>query len=127
MSHSLARFLRTFLQTNNLEKFTWHTGCVFERDWDKGASKISQTARIDQLVDGFNIFSTSKLPACPSVGLKATQEGEEVRTERYREAVGGLLWLTNTTRPDIPNVVREVARLAHNPSVNHWGAVPKIL
>lgn len=46
---------------------------------------------------------------------------------RYREAEGGLLWMANTTRPNIPNAVREVARREYDPSVKHWGGVMEIL
>ena len=45
----------------------------------------------------------------------------------YREAIRSLLWLSNMTRPDIANALREVARHSHNPEEEHWNAVLKIL
>lgn len=38
-----------------------------------------------------------------------------------------LLWLANTTRPDISNAVRGVARRTHDPSNKSWRAVTQIL
>lgn len=89
--------------------------------------KISQIACIDQLVDHFDIISTSLVFACSSVGFRARQKGEEVCTKWYRGSLGSLLRLANTTRPDISNLFQEIARRAYDPSAKHWGAVTKIL
>ena len=40
-----------------------------------------------------------------------------------REAVGSLTWLSTTTRPDITNAVRAVARYAHEPTEKLWQAI----
>ena len=37
------------------------------------------------------------------------------------------MWISNATRPDISNAVREVARHAHDPSEKHWRAVLRII
>lgn len=87
--------------------------------------KLSQTASIDKSVDHFEITSTSPVPACSFLGLKARQEGKEAYMERHREAVGGPFWPVNTTRPDISCVGREITRSAEDPSEKHWGAVIK--
>ena len=44
----------------------------------------------------------------------------------YNQAVGGLLWISGMTRPDIASAVRAVARHPHNPAARHWKAVRKI-
>ena len=44
-----------------------------------------------------------------------------------REPVGSLMWLSTMTPPDITNVVRVVARYAHEPTERLWQAVIKIL
>ena len=45
----------------------------------------------------------------------------------YKQAVGGLLWISMMTRPDIASAVRAVPRHAHNPVAQHWKAVRKII
>ena len=37
------------------------------------------------------------------------------------------MWVSNMTRPDIANAVREVARHSHDPSAIHWRAVVNIM
>ena len=75
----------------------------------------------------FDVTSTSDVPASPSVELMPRAADESATTEPYREAVGSLMWLANTTRPDIADAVRSVARHCHDPGVSHWKAVRKIL
>lgn len=45
----------------------------------------------------------------------------------YRAAVGSLMFLSVTTRPDISFAVNQVARFANAPTVAHWRAVKRIL
>jgi hypothetical protein len=44
----------------------------------------------------------------------------------YRQAVGGLMYLATSTRPDVANAVRDVARYLNNPGMEHWVAVKRI-
>lgn len=71
------------LRTNNPRKLTYYTGCVFERDRDKEALQISQTARVYQLVDRLDIALTGPVPSHPSVRVRAKRKEEEACTERY--------------------------------------------
>ncbi|XP_045036768.1 secreted RxLR effector protein 161-like [Daphnia magna] len=44
----------------------------------------------------------------------------------YKEAVGALLYLSTTTRPDISYAVGQVAKLSQNSGIQHWKAVKRI-
>ena len=44
----------------------------------------------------------------------------------FREAVGALMHLTTSTRPDIAYAVSYVSRFMENPQVEHWMAVKRI-
>lgn len=46
--------------------------------------------------------------------------------KEYRRAVGGLLYLSCTTRPDLAEAVRAVCRFMSNPGFPHWKAVKRI-
>ena len=45
----------------------------------------------------------------------------------YREAVGSLLYLATTTRPDIAFAVGQVSQFCQNPGYGHWNAVKRII
>ena len=45
----------------------------------------------------------------------------------YRELVGGLLYLSTTTRPDIVFAVSMLARFMENPGPGHWKAAKQVL
>lgn len=72
-------------------------------------------------------------PADPHTNLTAQmspgtqEEANAMKKVPYREAVGSLLYLATTTRPDIAYAVSQVSRFSHNPGNAHWSAVKRIL
>lgn len=59
--------------------------------------------------------------------LRPTTDDESGGVWSFREAVKGLIWVSSSTRPDISNAVRDLARCSHDPSLVHWKAVLKIM
>ena len=126
-ANSLCKHLNSFFPTNNLGEITHYMGCSFKRNRSNGTLKMSQEAFVSKFLDRFNISNTCPIPACPSVELLARREEEDECKEPFREAVGGLMWLADMTRPDIANAVRDVACHADNPLKKHWKAVMGIM
>jgi hypothetical protein len=56
---------------------------------------------------------------CPS----SDEDIEFMRTVPYLNAVGSLMYLATTSRPDIAYTVSVLARFSTNPGVEHWKAV----
>ena len=54
-------------------------------------------------------------------------EDERVDNWPFRELVGSLMWLSISTRPNISNAVRAVARFCTAPRAIHWKAALDIL
>ena len=71
--------------------------------------------------------STQSVPL--RVGLKPDKFNEDEKVENwpFRELVGILMWLSISTRPDIVNAVRAVARYCTAPRAIHWKAALGIL
>jgi hypothetical protein len=44
----------------------------------------------------------------------------------YKEAVGALLYLSNTMSPGTSYAVGQVAKYSKNPGIQHWKAVKRI-
>jgi len=45
----------------------------------------------------------------------------------YYEALGSLMWLQVTTRPDLSFAVNILSRFAHNPEKPHWNTLKHTL
>ena len=59
---------------------------------------------------------------CP----KTDEEVEEMQSIPYMNAVGSLLYLANTSRPDIAYTAGVLARFNSNPGMAHWKAVKHV-
>ena len=75
----------------------------------------------------FRVTSTQSVPLRVGVKLEEFDEAEETESWPFRELVGGLMWLVISTRPDISNAVRSVARYCSAPKAIHWKSALGIL
>ena len=55
------------------------------------------------------------------------QESATMHQTPYLSAVGALMYLATTTRPDIAYIVGVLARFTSNPGLVHWLAVKHLL
>lgn len=79
---------------------------------------------------GYNPVGTPAEPGLPltsSMSPQQQKEKEEMKNIPYKEAVGALLYLSTTTRPDISYAVGQVAKFSQNPGIQHWKAVKRII
>jgi hypothetical protein len=53
--------------------------------------------------------------------------GNSISQVKYAQIIGSLMFLTNCTHPDIAYVVGRLSRYTHNPSVEHWDAISRLL
>ena len=79
------------------------------------------------MVNKFDVTSTQNVPLRVGLKLDEFDVDEETDSSPFRELVGGLMWLAISTRPDISNAVRSVARYCSTPKAIHWKAVLDIL
>ena len=71
--------------------------------------------------------SVQSVPLKVGVKLEDFDEDEETESWPFREPIGGSMWLAISTRPDISNVVRSVARYCSAPKAVHWKSALGIL
>lgn len=102
---------------------------------DRNAKRIflSQEHMITKLTERFEMADVHPrtIPADPTKRLQANKHPKsegETWTSRYpyREAVGALLYLALSTRPDISYAVSQAAKYCQNPTSTHWEAVRQI-
>ncbi len=91
---------------------------------------ICQPQYIRKLLQKFNMMDAKpkSLPADPNARLMSSVGSEKHQNSNfpYREAVGSLLYLTTTTRPDISFAVGQTAQYCEKPEESHWNAVKRI-
>jgi hypothetical protein len=112
-------------------------GTTIERDRTAGTISLGQTNYIDGLVSLCNLETakpaTTPLPLGAKLGNEScpaeweVSEAREMQKVPYREAVGGLMYIANGTRPDIAYAANLLARVASNPGRIHWQAVKHLV
>lgn len=68
------------------------------------------------------------LPSGLELSSKSTEDGGETMEKRpYQQLIGSLLYLENTTRPDISYAVSYLLRFMSNPTTNMWTSAKYVL
>lgn len=110
-------------------------GVHITQDQSKKQVLLNQKEYISQILKRFSMSEAKTAITPMEVGLKLVKrsrppedQGEDgAKAEPYREAVGCLIHLSQTTRPDICHAVGTVAKFSANPAKEHWSAVKRIL
>lgn len=91
---------------------------------------IGQPAYTQSMLKRFEMHNANPVATPVDVNnklVKATEEEDPVDRQLYQSAVGGLLYLSVATRPDITYAVSNVAKFSSNPTSKHWTAVKRIM
>ena len=90
---------------------------------------LDQKESISRILDRFGMAESKPVPTPLDIGTKLTKRAEnEGGTDApYREAVGCLIHVSQTTRPDICHAVGVVSQFSSDPTTTHWTAVKRIL
>ena len=124
---SLCVDLNQTIPVKSLGDLKWYGGCRYSRDRKRGVLTISQESFAEELVKKFRVTSVQSVPFKVGVKLEEFDEDEETESWPFCDLVGGLMWLAISTRPDISNAVRSVARYCSAPKAIHWKSALGIL
>lgn len=108
------------------------TGCFVGMEIDykaDGTIMLHSESYVKRILKRFYLddASPNTTPADPGTILSSESNPfPEGKTVPYREAVGSLMFLASTTRPDIAFAVNLVSRFQNNPGQVHWNAVKRI-
>ena len=95
---------------------------------DKDALYLGQPLYVQKLLERFNFTHMNPIgtPLAMKTGEANKEENEDADLKLYREAIGGLLYLSNNTRPDITVAVDKAARSMSNPKKQNWTSIKRI-
>ena len=119
--------LNRMVPVKDLDELRWYEGCHYTREREMGTWTISQKMFADESVKTFCVTSKQSVPLRVDVKLEEFDGDEGVENWPFRELLGGLIWLSISTHPDISNAVRAVARYCTAPRVIHWKAALDML
>jgi hypothetical protein len=123
--------LSQHFELRDLGPTSFFLGIAVTRDRANRSIALSQRQYIVNMLDRFefsdcNPVSTPMDPGLrldASMGPSSPSDVAFMRTVPYLSAVGALMYLAVTTRPDITNAVSILARFNSNPGPTHWKAV----
>lgn len=106
-------------------------GIAITRDQPTRSISLCQRQHIVDMLETFKYSdcNTVSTPMEPDLrlskeqGAKTPEDVTFMQKVPYLSAVGSLMYLSLTTRPDIAYAVAVLARFSANPGVNHWKAV----
>ena len=134
--HIEAKISKQF-RVGSTTDFSWCLGMAVKR-LSNGAIRLHQELYVETLVDTFKMEKAHpvSVPLSPSTILcKDGVHGQEKPSEYvgehihalYRSLLGGLLHLSNFTRPDIAYAVGVCAKYTNYPRMAHWKALKGVL
>jgi hypothetical protein len=95
---------------------------------------VDQIGYIEQILDKFKMIDCKPISTPMSLekltkDMSPTTLEDKIQMDKtpYREAVGSLMYLAISTRPDISKALSEVSRYLENPGEKHWQAVKRIM
>jgi len=113
---------------NNLGDVSYYLGIQIEREAD-GSFLLSQSTKIAAILDQFGMNDT-KGASTPMDTAYPKLEGEYdllPDNELYRKAVGAMLYVATTTRPDIATAIGILCRHVSNPRQRDWHVLKRIM
>ena len=109
-------------------------GIRIMRNAERGTLSMDQAEYVGQIIANFDMAEAKELSTPLSSGEKFTlemcpkNEAEKAAMSGapYREAIGSLMYLMVSTRPDLAAVVGILSRFLANPGPSHWKGVKRV-
>ena len=92
--------------------------------------KLHQTEFITKLLDKFGFLDSKSVSTPLPAGTKMSKRQDDEEScdpTLYRSAIGGLLYISNCTRPDLSFSVHYAARFSSDPGLKHWTMIKHLL
>lgn len=105
-------------------------GLSIQRDRKQRTLTVSQASYIEETLEKFHLTKAkpAKLPVNDRGTLVTTLPDEpQADQSLYQQAIGRLMWITNSTRFDISYAVGQLSQHCNKPTIRHWNGVLQVL
>ena len=95
---------------------------------DNDCITLSQSHYVEKILKNFKLFDM--LPMSTPFDSKVhliKNRGGSFPQDKYAQIIGSLMFLINWTCPDIAYAVGRLIRYIHNPSMEHWDEISRLL
>ena len=114
----------------DLGEIKYFLGIKVVQDKESNSIWIGQPAYTKNLLKSYGMQDSNPVntPADANSKLQpATNQDEPLNQTQYQSAVGSLMYLSVSSRPDIAFAVNNLARFNSNPRKEHWSALKRVL
>ena len=125
LAESIINNLRKSFTITGGEDIHWYLGIEITKLND--GLTLSQKAYAEKLTKGIESSHVDTPLPTHTVPLPNTARATPREINKYQKIIGGLLWLSLITRPDIAFAVSLLSRFASNPSQEHFQMLNHIL
>jgi len=101
-------------------------GIKVERNWGEGTMHLSQTSYIKNILALLRMDDATPLDS-PIMHPKVAEDIRFENPELYRTAVGKLVWISRSSRPDICYYISILARTLVNPMRNDYDNLKRLM
>jgi Reverse transcriptase (RNA-dependent DNA polymerase) len=127
--------LKNRFQMTDLGEAKFCVGIRITRDREHGVIYLDQDRHILDLLAKFSMADCKPVMTPCDINKKLTfemcpttlSEKQDMANVPYQEAIGGLLYLSQGTRPDISYTVNMLSKFNKNPGRQHWEAVKRVM
>ena len=125
---ALKQSLRDEYRMTDLGAIKHCLGWEISRDRTNRVLTISQRQYITELLNTYHV-SENKTKSCPSSNttLVPIDKTTPKLDRPYMELLGAVLYVANSTRPDISYAVSELSRYSSHPGREHWNELKRVL
>jgi len=127
MRRLIRKLLNHSLDIKHIGDLSYMLGVKFSKE-DDGSVTLSQEDYIERLVQRFGLQDAKGIGT--PMEIRPTyldeNEGDDCKDRPYRELIGGLLYLSQRTRPDIAFSVTKAQFCCDN-NEDHWNATKRVL
>ena len=116
--------------TKDLGKLSYFLGMKVSQNEENNSIWIGQCAYTESLLKTFGMEDCKPVSTPVDISTKLTQATDEdscIDQQKYQSAIGSLMYLSISTRPDISFAVSTLARFSSKPTKEHWTALKRLL